>query len=176
MVKRNLHFSAPEELVLWVNWRLFFWFVYYLLLFYGLIFNNINTLSSHQILTNLRPNLIFGARIGVLVQLWFLIDNEKRVRFLTFCWVSLTVGKTKWISGVDILFAKLSVLIISSNTFPWVIYAAKHSDINKNNWKNSLQVMMGKLPENCLFLLWRLSINWFDWFLTPELTSNRKVN
>ena len=69
MVKRNLHFSAPEELVLWVNWRLFFWFVYYLLLFYGLIFNNINTLSSHQILTNLRPNLIFGARIGVLVQL-----------------------------------------------------------------------------------------------------------
>ena len=24
MVKRNLHFSAPEDLVLWVNWRLFF--------------------------------------------------------------------------------------------------------------------------------------------------------
>ena len=76
MVKRNLHFSAPEDLVLWVNWRLFFGlFIIFFALF--ILFNSISTLSSHQILTNLRLNLIFGAGIGVLVRLWFFIDNEE---------------------------------------------------------------------------------------------------
>ena len=96
MVKSNLHFSATEDLVhLWVNWRLFFWFVDYLFLFYWLIlFNSSSTLSSHQILTNLTRNLIFGP----VLEFKFGFDSSsimKSVRFLTFCWVSLTVGQNQ---------------------------------------------------------------------------------
>ena len=151
MVKRNLHFSAPEDLVLWVNWWLFFLVCLLSFLFYWLILvNSINALSSHQILTNLRLNLIFGAGIGVLVRLWFFIDNEKSVRFLTFCWVSFTVGQNQeniryWYCFCKTYCSKnLAEILLNS---PRAIYAAKRSDLDKNNWNWNW---------NCLFLLWCL--------------------
>ena len=59
IVKRILHISAPEEIVLWANWRLFFDLSIIFLCFTDpYIFNNINTLSSHKILINLKANLI----------------------------------------------------------------------------------------------------------------------
>ena len=59
IVKRILHISAPEEIVLWANWRLFFDLSIIFFCFTDpYILNNINTLSSHKILINLKPNLI----------------------------------------------------------------------------------------------------------------------